>query len=176
MELADRQRAKEGEGRGILNGHGVGTFLTFLAVGGLAFAVNYAAFYLFYDSPVASILPGKDSEANLGFVTHPDARLLVASILAVEAAIIFKFFIHERWTFRRERRNGWLGGRLAQFNISSALAAAIPIATINVLSAAMGVSPYVAMFAGVTIGFALNWLWSAHLIWPKATDRPEKPN
>jgi putative flippase GtrA len=143
---------------------------------GLAFAVNYAAFYFFYDSPAASILPGKDSEANLGFVTHPDSRLLVASILAVEAAIVFKFFVHERWTFRREPRTGWIGGRLVQFNISSALAAAIPIATINVLSAAMGVSPYVAMFAGVMIGFGLNWLWSAHRIWPKAAIRPEKSN
>lgn len=128
--------------------------------------MNYAALYVFYDSPIASLLPGKDDEVRLLFVKHPDARLLVASVLAVEAAIVFKFIIHEWWTFRAHAAEGWIVWRFVQFDVSAIIAAIAPLATVNVLSAAAGISPYIGMFAGVLVGFVINWLWSAHVIWP----------
>jgi putative flippase GtrA len=152
--------------RNVLNGHDPLTFARFIFVGGLAFAVNYLAFWVFYDSLVAGILPDKDAEIDFLLFSHPDARLLFASMAAVEIAILFKFLVHEFWTFRGKSGESKVVSRLVQFNFSAMLAAIAPIITVNVLAVAFGFNPYVAMLVGVAVGFLLNWFWSAHLIWP----------
>ena len=63
-------------------------FVKFLMVGSVAFVVNQLALYLLYDAPLFSFLPGKDTRIDLGLVAHPDARLLIASSVAVEVAIL----------------------------------------------------------------------------------------
>ena len=73
------------------------TLVKFLIVGGIAYLINQSALFLLYDSPVFSFLPAKDTGANLWLFTHPDVRLLISSILAVEVAIVFQFSAHERW-------------------------------------------------------------------------------
>jgi putative flippase GtrA len=158
--------------RGALNGHDLRTFLQFILVGGLAFAVNYVAFWLFYDSPVAAVFPDKDTEVDFVLFTHPDIRLLIASVLAVEISILFKFVIHEYWTFRGKSGDLSFVSRLAQFNFSAFLAAILPIITVNVLAAAFGFDPYIALLFGVAVGFVINWFWSAHLIWPGSDKAP----
>lgn len=141
-------------------------FLKFVFVGAIAFAVNQAALYVFYDSPLASVLPSKGAEIDLGLIS-PAARLLIASALAVEVAIVFKFVWSEGWIFRDRRSEGGVGRRFIHFNVSCAASAALTIAVTNVLTPVFGVSPYISTAVGVLCGFMLNWIWAARLVWPE---------
>jgi putative flippase GtrA len=145
-------------------------FLKFVFVGAIAFLINQAFLFLFYD--VLPALPAKDTELDLLFVTHPDVRLLVASVVSVELAIIFKFFAHEHWTFPDRRPAGWAPVRLLNFNLSCILATVITIATVNVLTPVFGISPYITNTVGVLTGFMANWVTSAYLIWPTRRPHP----
>lgn len=142
-------------------------FLKFLLVGAAAFLVNQVALYIFYDSPLAAALPGKDAEIDFGLVTHPDARLLIASALAVEVAIVFKFVWSEGWIFSDRRSEGSLAARFVHFNISCAASSALTIAITNILTPAFGISPYISTAIAVVCGFMLNWVWAARLVWPE---------
>ena len=141
-------------------------FLKFLLVGAAAFVINEIALYGFYDSPLATALPGRDTRVDLWLFAHPDARLLIASLLAVETAIVFKFYAHEHWTFRDRLRNGWIGVRLVSFNLSCLAGTLVSVGAVNVLTPIFGLSPYITNVAGVCAGFMLNWITSAHLVWP----------
>jgi putative flippase GtrA len=142
-------------------------FVKFLIVGGLAFVVNQLGLYLLYDSPAAAILPDKDTRIDFGLFSHPDARLLIASALAVEAAIVFKFAWSERWIFRERRTEGGVPRRFVHFNVSCAASATLTVAVTNILTPALDVSPYIATAVGVLAGFMLNWVWAARLVWPE---------
>lgn len=142
-------------------------FLKFLLVGAAAFLVNQVALYVFYDSPLAAALPGKDAEIDFGLFAHPDARLLIASALAVEVAIVFKFVWSEGWIFRDRRSDGGVASRFVHFNISCAASSVLTIAITNILTPVFGISPYVSTAIGVLCGFMLNWIWSARLVWPE---------
>lgn len=144
-------------------------FLKFLMVGAAAFVVNYVVLYLLYDAPLFGFLPGKDVEVDLAFVTHPNARLLIASPLSVEAAILFKFVWSEGWIFRSRRAEGALWARMVHFNLSAAASAVLTVTVANVLTPVFGITPYASTAVGVLCGFMLNWIWSARLVWP---DRP----
>lgn len=144
-------------------------FIKFVTVGAAAFVVNQIALYVLYDSPVAVLLPAKDTAINFGIVTHPDARLLIATILSVETAIVFKFFWSEGWIFRDRRPEGHVLPRFGHFNISTAASSVLTVAVTNILTPVFGISPYITIAAGVFAGFMLNWVWAARLIWP---DKP----
>ena len=144
-------------------------FLKFLLVGGVTFVINLAAFKLLYD--VLPILPAGDTEFDFVFFTHPDIRLLLASVLAVELAIIFKFFALENWTFRDRPRRGWGPVRFLRLNATSIVGQIITVATVNILTPVFGISPYVSLSIGVVLGFMANWLFSAYLIWPSARSK-----
>jgi putative flippase GtrA len=92
---------------------------------------------------------------------------LIASVLSVEAAIAYKFFAYERWTFRDRPRRGPLAWRFVQLNTASGLGAVVTIGTVNVLTPVLGLSPYVSTVAGVLAAFMLNWVFSSHFIWRK---------
>src|SRR5262245_2914388 len=81
------------------------TFFSFLVVGAIAFVVNEVVLYLVYDAPVLWFLPEKDEAWNVAGV-EPEARLLIASVVSVEAAIVWKFFAYEHWTFKDRLRRG----------------------------------------------------------------------
>lgn len=142
-------------------------FVKFLAVGAAAFVVNQIGLYVLYDSPLAAALPDKDVRIDFGLIEHPDARLLIATILAVEAAIVFKFVWSEGWIFRSRRSDEWIGRRFIHFNISCAASSVLTVAVTNVLTPVFGISPYLATAAGVLCGFMLNWVWAARLVWPE---------
>ena len=144
-------------------------FLKFLLVGSIAYVISQAALLLLYD--VFPILPARDRDFDLGLFTHPDIRLLLASALAVELSIVFKFYALERWTFRDRPRRGWGLARFLRFNASCIIGSVIIVATVNVLTPVFGISPYLSNTAGTLFGFLANWLFSAYLIWPLA--RPE---
>lgn len=144
-------------------------FLKFLLVGGIAFVINQAALLLLYD--VLPVLPARDSDFDFGLFTHPDIRLLLASALAVEVAIVFKFYALEHWTFRARPRRGWGPVRFLQFNVTSILGPIIIVSTVNVLTPVFGISPYISLSIGTLAGFLANWAFSAYLIWPLARSK-----
>lgn len=146
------------------------TLLKFLFVGALAYVVNQAALFLLYD--VAPIFPDKDTSADLFLFSYPDVRLLITSFIAVQFAIAFKFGIHEHWTFRDRRRDNGIIVRFAQFNISSFLSPLIGLAAVNILTPLLNISPYASNTIGAVLGFAVNWLLSAHIIWTHAGEAP----
>jgi putative flippase GtrA len=139
-------------------------FIKFLLVGGCAFLINQATLALFYD--ILPVLPAKDTDFNLVVFTHPDVRLLIASVLAVEAAVIFKFFALERWAFRDRPRRGWPPFRFLKFNLSAILSPAIVVITVNVGALVFGISPYISVAIGTLMGFMANYLFSTYIIWP----------
>ena len=140
----------------------------FLIVGAMAFVVHYVALYLLLDAPLFGFLPGKDAEMDLALVTF-DTRFLIASLVAVEMAILFKFLWSEGWIFHHRRVEGSIWIRLPHFNLSAASSAALTVTVANVLTSEFGITPYVSTAVGVLCGVTLNWLWSARLVWP---DRP----
>ncbi|MCH8814152.1 MAG: GtrA family protein [Chloroflexi bacterium] len=144
-------------------------FVKFLMVGAMAFVVNQLALYLLYDAPLFGFLPGKDARIDFWFAVHPDARLLIASSVSVEVAILFKFLWSERWIFRHRRPEGAPWARMMHFNMSAAASAVLAVSVTNVLTPVFGITPYVTTGVGVLCGFMLNWVWSARLVWP---DRP----
>ena len=141
-------------------------FLKFLLVGGIAYVVTQVALLLLYD--VLPILPARDRDFDFGLFTHPDIRLLLASVLAVEAAIVFKFYALEHWTFRDRPRRGWGPVRFLRFNVTSIVGPIIVVGTVNVLTLVFDVSPYISLSIGVLGGFLANWGFSAYFIWPRA--------
>ncbi len=144
-------------------------FLKFLLVGGIVFVINQAALLFFYD--IAPVFPARGRDFDFVLFTHPDIRLLLASALAVEVAIIVKFFALENWTFRDRPRRGWGPVRFLQFNATSILGPIILVATVNVLTPVFGISPYISLSIGTLFGFFANWLFSAYLIWPLGHSR-----
>ncbi len=151
------------------------TLIKFLIVGGCGFLVYQAAFYLLYDSPVFWFLPGKDTRVDFGLFTHPDIRLLIGSIVAVEMAIVFQFNAHERWTFRNRQREGWIPARFVKFNVSAAVSPIIMVLTVNVVTPTFGLSPYLSSGIGVLLGFTWNWTWNTMVIWPHQKEEGAAP-
>lgn len=143
------------------------TFVKFLIVGGIGYLVNQATLLLVYDSPAFAFLPVKGADFNFLLFTHPDIRLLIASVMAVEAAVISNFYWHERWTFRHRERHAPKIIRFFKFNFASIGSPVIAVATINVLTPVFGISPYIANTIGIGLGTAWNWMWNTHVIWPR---------
>ena len=158
------------------------TLIKFLMVGGIGFVIYQVFLYAFYGEPPAPIfpdlsgvfwfLPDKDTKADLLLFTHPDIRLLIASVVAVEIAIVVQFNSHERWTFRNRRRAGWTLVRFLRYNLSSIVSPIIIVLTTNVLSVAFDVLPYISSIVGVLIGFVWNWTLNSLVIWPKHQYEP----
>ena len=140
------------------------TFFSFLVVGASAFVVNEIALYLAYDVGILWFLPGKDIEWHIAGL-KPEARLFIASVIAVEVAIAWKFILYEHWTFADRPRRGNILWRFLQLNVASFLATVVTIATINILTPLFGISPYVSTSIGVIFAFMINWVFSNHLIW-----------
>ncbi len=138
----------------------------FLVVGVFAYVVNQAVLFLLYD--VLPVIPGKHSDVDFGLVTHPDARLLIASIIAVEAAIMFKFWAHEGWTFRHRPQAGSVPSRFVGFNASCLMGAIAIVLVVNIVTPVLDLSPYISNSIGAVAGVVANWVFSAYLIWPHA--------
>jgi dolichol-phosphate mannosyltransferase len=143
------------------------TLFKFLVVGGIAYLINQFALFLLYDTSLFWFLPAKDTAAGFLLFTHPDLRLLLSSILAVEVAIIFQFNAHERWTFRDRVRRGWGPFRFLKFNLTSAGSPIIIVVTVNTLTPLLGISPYISNTIGILFGVTWNWTMNNLVIWPQ---------
>ena len=142
------------------------TFVKFLIVGCIGYLVNQFMLLLAYDTPLFFFLPGKNTEFGFVLFTHPDIRLFIASVIAVETAVASNFFWHERWTFRHRERSAPTLGRFLRFNLTSIGSPIIAVATINVLTPVFHISPYIANTIGIGLGLAWNWTWNTLVIWP----------
>jgi len=128
------------------------TLRRFLLVGGLAYVLNQALLVAFYEG------------AGLG--------LLPASVLALEASILMRFGLNDRWTFRgRCVRPLWQ--RFYSSNLSSFGSPLIALACVNLLTPALGVSYLIANSIGIALGLGWNWLCSSRLVWAETpSSRP----
>ena len=147
------------------------TLFKFLIVGGIAYLINQFALFLLYDTSLFWFLPAKDTAAGFLLFTHPDVRLLLASILAVEVAIVFQFNAHERWTFRDRGRQGWGLFRFLKFNLTSSGSPIIIVVTVNTLTPMFGISPYISNTIGILFGVTWNWTMNNLVIWPQRQER-----
>ena len=143
------------------------TLVKFLIVGGIGYLVNQFTLLVVYDAPVFWFLPAKDTGSDFILFTHPDVRLFIASVMAVEAAVISNFYWHERWTFRHRERRAQPFIRFCKFNLTSIGSPIIAVATVNVLTPTFDMSPYIANTIGIGLGTAWNWLWNTLVIWPR---------
>lgn len=142
------------------------TLIKFVIVGGIGFVIYQSFFAIIYDTPALWFLPDKNANGSLVLFTHPDIRLFIASVVAVEIAIFFQFNAHERWTFRNRDREGNLLFRFVKFNASSFVSPLIIVVTVNVMASLTSITPYFWNLVGVVIGFAWNWLINSLVIWP----------
>ncbi len=153
------------------------TFVKFVIVGGVGFVINQSFLFLVYDAPFFWFLPSQDTSTDLGLFTHSDIRLLIASIVAVEIAIICQFNLHDRWTFRWRPQAGWIGQRFIKFQVGSIISPVIVVATVNLLTPVLRdsaadesltgtLAPYISNAVGVMLGFIWNWTLNSLIIWP----------
>lgn len=146
------------------------TFAKFVIVGAIGYLVNQFSLFLLYDSPLSGLLPAKGTSISLLLATHPDVRLLIASAVALEVAIMSNFFWHERWTFKDRAKNRPPLLRFLSFNSTSFGSPLIAFATINVLTPVFGLSPYISNTIGIGLGAAWNWTMNSLVIWPRARE------
>ena len=139
------------------------TLLRFLVVGAVSFVVNQTILYGLYESVFA---PFRDRD-TLGL----SEALLLASIIAVEVSIIFRFVLNDRWTFKGTCGSKPLHRRLLESNVSSLGSPAISLACVNLLTPLLGISFLITNSLGIALGLCWNWLWSRHVVWRPATNQ-----
>ncbi len=146
------------------------TFVRFSIVGAVGYLVNQFFLFLLYDSPAFPFLPEKDTDARIVFFTHPDVRLLIATVVAVEVAILSNFLWHNVWTFSDRSRRLPMLLRWLAFNITSIGSPIISVTTVNILTPNFGINAYIANSIGVALGMTWNWMWNTRVIWRKSQE------
>ncbi len=140
------------------------TFVKFLIVGTIGFIVNTFALFVLYDTSILP-LPAKSTSWNFLGLIHPDARLFIASVIAVETAIVSNFLWHENWTFRWRPKRGPAPLRFARFNVVAIVSPIIQVATVNILTPFFGIYYLISNAIGVLLGLTWNWIWNTRVIW-----------
>ncbi|MCE4628546.1 MAG: glycosyltransferase family 2 protein [Desulfurococcales archaeon] len=92
------------------------------------------------------------------------APLDVASILGIEAGLLFNFAFHERWTFETRMRGNWKS-RLLGYHAASAGGMAATYTAMKLLVVAGLASPIVGQAVGIAAGFGVNYGLSAGKVW-----------
>lgn len=91
--------------------------------------------------------------------------LVVASLLAVEASILWNFAWNDRWTFRG-RTDRPLPGRLLRFHAASAAGMVLNVALVLLGAAYLPhVSVLLTNLAGIALGSGINFLINLHWTW-----------
>ena len=134
--------------------------LRFVVVGGASYLVNQALLYSCYETVFGSMRPRR--------LIGLDEALLFASILAVEASIVFRFVLNDRWTFKGMCGDKPLYQRLLESNVSSLGAPLIALSCVNLLTPLLGVSFLITNSLGIALGLCWNWQWSRHVVWRPA--------
>ena len=82
--------------------------------------------------------------------------VLLATIVAVEAAVLHNFAWHEQWTWA-DHRGGTRAGRLSRFHVTNGLISLAGNATITATLAGAGVPAVIANLAAVIACAAANF-------------------
>ena len=143
--------------------------LRFLFVGGLGYFVNQGVLLVLYDFGHLFGLPPKETVFHAGVINIRDSRLLIASCVAVEAAILWNFLWHQYWTFKGGSRQP-LVLRFIRFNVTSVGSPFISLMLTNTLTPFFGVHYLIANSLGILLGTTWNWLWASKVIWRKRLD------
>jgi putative flippase GtrA len=120
--------------------NGMAKFIKFLLVGGLGVVVNSLALFVLHQ-----------------LIRFP---LVVASLLAVELAIVNNFLWNDRWTFGRKKLSL---RRFFQFNLVSCGGLVITTGTLWVLVTHLAAPYLLANLVG--IGLATCWNFGINLLW-----------
>lgn len=151
------------------------TLIKFLMVGTCSYFINAVLLGLLnrgqiyamkvLDGPVLGFLPDIDTAPRI--INFPIDRLFIASIISIEASIIFNFIAHENWTFRDRSHRGSPVKRFLKFNISSIASPIIQLASILVFFRLLNLNEQIGLAVGVIIGLFFNytinmlWIWKA---------------
>src|SRR5262249_47228258 len=91
--------------------------------------------------------------------------LLPATVVAVEAAIVHNYVLHEMWTYQRMRLSA---RRFARFSLATLLAFVINVGIVQVL-AGLGLFYLLANLLGIGAGFVVTLAVSSMWIWSERT-------
>ncbi len=97
--------------------------------------------------------------------------LPVASIIAVEASIIWNFTLNNSWTFS-DRKSGSILMRLLKYNVFTGIGSAVNVAaTVGLTDYAILPDYLVANLIGIMFGFFINYFSSDYLVWKISGNR-----
>lgn len=149
------------------------TLIKFLMVGTISYFINAVLLGLFnrgqiyamkvLSGPMLSFIPEIEKAPRL--LNFPIDRLFIASIISIEASIIFNFFAHENWTYNDRSHKGSPIKRLLKFNISSIASPIIQLASILVFDRLLNLNEQIGLAVGVLIGLFFNYTINMLWIW-----------
>ncbi len=149
------------------------TLIKFLMVGTISYLINSIALGVLYrgsiysikvlDKPLLEFIPTVDKATKILFLSLD--RLLVASIISIELAIIFNFIMHDNWTFKNRSHDGSKILRFAKFNITSIGSPIIQIFTILFVAHTLGQHEQIGLAIGVIIGLFFNYFVNLLWVW-----------
>lgn len=94
---------------------------------------------------------------------------LIATVLAVEAAIVLNFVVHERWTWRERRREAGTMGRLLRFNALTGITSILGGAVVTALFVeTIGVNAILANVLSVVLLGGVNFIGADMLVFRRA--------
>jgi putative flippase GtrA len=101
---------------------------------------------------------------------------LVATALAVEAAVIHNFFWHERYTWADREATSRLI-RFAKFNLSNGAFSILGnIVTMKILVGELGMNYFVANLLSIAVCSILNFLVADRFVFLKPSPEPVRPD
>ena len=147
------------------------TLIKFLMVGSASYLINASLlgilnrgdlfFIPVLNKPLLSIIPTEELAPHLLFINLD--RLLISSIISIQASIIFNFIFHENWTFKYRSREGSKIRRFLKFNLTSFGSPLIQLASILFFARVFTLHEQIGLAIGVVIGlffnYAVNLLW-----------------
>jgi dolichol-phosphate mannosyltransferase len=96
------------------------------------------------------------------------APLDIASLLGIEAGLLFNFMLHEAWTFQTRMLGEWRK-RLLGYHITSAGGFITTYGVMKGLVLLSAAAPLAAQGAGIIAGFGINYILSKWGVWGKST-------
>ena len=120
--------------------HSIGRFVT---VGAVAFVINFCILTVLYK------------------ILH--FRILPSQLVAAEIAILFSFFMHNRWTYKDAIQDS-LVKRLVEFHGSSWIGSAMTTFTLIFL-VDRGAQYLLALVIGAVVALVWNFFWTRFVIW-----------
>ena len=150
------------------------TFIKFLTVGTMSYFLNAVLLGLLFrgqiygltvSKPILAFIPVIESAPKILFLSLD--RLFVASVISIEASIIFNFIWHENWTFKSRSKKGPAISRLLKFNATSFASPSIQLVSILFFAQVLHLHEQLGLAFGVIAGLFVNytintlWIWKA---------------